>query len=212
MPSRTPPHVTRSHSTLPAGNRADTPPVPAPPPTVNPPSGLRLIAAFEAAKGFLVLVAGSGVLLLLHANVQALAQRLVAHLHLNPANRIPLVFLHLAAESTSTRLRWLAMGALTYALLRLWEAVGLWTGRRWAEMMGVLSGLVYIPFELRLLYRHPGFEPLIAVSVNVVVVWYLWVRLRPDGEPADRHGGWCRWGPGARRSRAHASMRRTTTR
>lgn len=151
--------------------------------TPHAPRALRLIAAFEAAKGLMVLVAGSGVLLLLHANVQALAARLVVHLHLNPANRIPLVFLHLAAESTSSRLRWLALGALTYAVLRLLEAVGLWTGRRWAEMMGVLSGLVYIPFELRLLVRHPGVEPLLALTVNVVVVWYLWARLRRGPMP-----------------------------
>jgi len=141
--------------------------------------GLRLIAAVEAAKGLLVLAAGSGMLLLLHSDVQAIAERLVLHLHLNPASRLPRIFLHLASESTSARLRWIAAGALLYALLRLTEAAGLWAGRRWAEWMGVWSGLVYVPFELRGMLLRPGLEPLTALAVNLAVVLYLFARLRP---------------------------------
>lgn len=148
--------------------------------------GLRLIAAFEAAKGLLVLAAGSGVLVALHSDVQAVAERLVLHLHLNPASRLPRIFLRLAAQTTSARLRWIAVGALLYALLRFAEAAGLWTGRRWAEWLGVWSGLVYVPFELRGMLLRPGLEPLTALVVNLAVVLYLFARLRPaaDGPSA----------------------------
>jgi hypothetical protein len=47
------------------------------------------VAAFEAAKGLLVLAAGFGLLSLLHKDVQVLAERFVDRLHLNPAKRYP---------------------------------------------------------------------------------------------------------------------------
>jgi hypothetical protein len=51
--------------------------------------GLRTIAAFEAAKGLLVLAAGVAALRFIRADVQAAAEELVRHFHLNPASRSP---------------------------------------------------------------------------------------------------------------------------
>lgn len=146
--------------------------------------GLRLIALFEAAKGLVVLLAGSGLLLLVHRNVQAIAERVVLHLHLNPASRYPRIFLHLATEATGSRLRWLALGALVYSLLRLAEAVGLWGERRWAERLGVVSGAIYVPFEARALIVHPGPEPALALLVNLGVVVFLGARLIHPNAPS----------------------------
>jgi uncharacterized membrane protein (DUF2068 family) len=140
--------------------------------------GLRAIALFEAGKGLAVLVAGSGILLLVHRDVQAMAERLVAHLHLNPASRYPRIFLHVVTEATPGRLRLLALGALIYALLRFAEAWGLWWNRRWAEWMGVITGLVYVPVEARAVIRRPGLEPATFLTINLAVVIYLALRLR----------------------------------
>jgi len=101
--------------------------------------GIRMIAGYEAAKGLLVLVAGTGLLLLVHRDAQALAERLVTHLHLDPAKRVPRIFLQFMTEVTPGRLRWLALGAMAYALMRFAEAYGLWRGRRWAEWLGVVT-------------------------------------------------------------------------
>jgi uncharacterized membrane protein (DUF2068 family) len=135
--------------------------------------GLRAVAAFEALKGVLVLIAGSGLLLLVHRDVQAISERLVAHLHLDPASRYPRALLRVAAGATSERLRMLAFGALAYAGLRFVEAFGLWRERRWAAWMGVVSGLVYVPFEARALVRRPGLESAIALVLNLAVVLFL---------------------------------------
>ena len=132
---------------------------------------------FEAIKGLLVLAAGTGFLLLVHRDVQAMAERIVEHLRLNPAQHYPRIFLEVAGRSTPGRLYLLALGALIYALLRFAEAVGLWHGRRWAERFGVGTGLMYVPFELAALVRHPGAEPVIALVVSLGVVLYLWLRL-----------------------------------
>lgn len=84
--------------------------------------GLRTAAAFEALKGAAVLVAGSGLLLLVHRDAQAVAERFVMHLHLNPAARYPRIFIELATRSTGPHLRLLAAGALAYSLVRFIEA------------------------------------------------------------------------------------------
>ena len=70
--------------------------------------GIRAIAIHEAAKGALVLLAGFGLLGLLHRDVEALAERLVTFSHLNPASKYPRIFLDAATRVTDTQLWWLA--------------------------------------------------------------------------------------------------------
>jgi uncharacterized membrane protein (DUF2068 family) len=140
--------------------------------------GLRAIAIYEAAKGLIVLVSGSGLLLLVHRDAQAIAERLVAHVHLNPASRYPRIFVQIATGASPFRLRLLALGALIYALLRFAEAVGLWHARRWAEWFAVATGLLYVPFEVAALIRRPSIEVMFALLTSLGIVAYLAMRLR----------------------------------
>lgn len=140
--------------------------------------GIRAIAIFEAAKGLLVLISGSGFLMLVHRDAQAIAERLVAHAHLNPASRYPRIFLQLATGASPSRLHVLALGALIYSLLRFAEALGLWHARRWAEWFGVATGLLYVPFELASLIRAPNIEAAVALLASLGIVAYLALRLR----------------------------------
>jgi len=80
---------------------------------------LRLIALFEAAKAVLVLAAGSGLLFLLHRDVQDVADRIVEHFHLNPASRESRILYRAVMDATPGRLRWLAAAAVAYAAFRL---------------------------------------------------------------------------------------------
>ena len=140
--------------------------------------GLRTIAVYEAAKGLVVLLSGSGFLLLVHRDAQAIAERMVAHVHLNPASRYPRIFVQIATGASPFRLRMLALGALVYALLRFAEAVGLWHGRRWAEWFAVATGLLYVPFEVAALIRRPNIEVFFALATSLGIVVYLLIRLR----------------------------------
>lgn len=151
--------------------------------------GLRLTAIFEATKGLLVLLAGSGFLLLVHRDVQDIAERFIDRLHLDPASRYPRIFLKAATEATPSGLRLLALGALCYAIIRFVEAAGLWHGKRWAEWLGVASGLMYMPLELRAFIRHPGIEPLVALALNAGVVVFLGLQLESkDAFPEESPG------------------------
>lgn len=140
--------------------------------------GIRTVAMLEGAKGAVVLLAGFGLFSLVHRDVQRFAEILVAHAHLNPASRVPRVFLAFANRLDDTRLWQLAAGALAYAAVRLVEAYGLWYGRRWGEVFAAASGAVYVPFELRELFHRPSLLSLSLLALNLGIVGYMLYSLR----------------------------------
>ena len=136
------------------------------------------MAAFEAAKGLLVMATGLGFLSLLHHDVQRAAESVVRHLHLNPARHYPRVFLEAAAQLTDTRLWLLASGAFAYAVVRGVEAYGLWSARAWAQWFAILSGAVYLPIEIYELIHHATAPKAVVLLVNVGIVGYVcYIRL-----------------------------------
>ena len=139
--------------------------------------GVRAIAMLEAGKGLLALVAGSGLLLLWDADLQALGNNLLRHLHLNPGRKYANVLWEALTSAAHDHLHLIAIGVLCYALVRFIEAGGLWHERRWAEWLGALSGGVYVPLEVRELLLRPGLPSLILLTMNVFIVVYLARRL-----------------------------------
>jgi uncharacterized membrane protein (DUF2068 family) len=128
------------------------------------------VAFFEAFKGAVVLAAASGLMLLIHRDLHALAERLVAHTHLNPASRYPHIFLEAVDHLQSAQLSLLALGAAAYSALRFLEAYGLFRRAAWAEVLAALSGAIYVPFEIANLLRHFTWVSLGALVLNVLVV------------------------------------------
>ena len=150
--------------------------------------GLRWIAVFEAAKGLLILLAGIGLLLLLHRDVRDTAEQLIRHFHLNPANRYPQIFLNAASQLTDSRLWLLALGALLYSLFRFTEAVGLWYQKRWAEWLGLFSGSLYVPIEAYELFEGVSWPKVLVLAVNLLIVAYLANVLVRTSREQDRTG------------------------
>ena len=140
-------------------------------------SGLRMVAIFEGVKGLLVLLTGFGLLAILHKNIHYVAVQLVQHIHLNPASHYPRIFLDLADRITDARLWALAAAAMTYAVVRIVEAVGLWLQRRWAEWFGLLTGGIYIPVEIYEVLHGITWPKVTVLVVNVWIVLYLAVAL-----------------------------------
>jgi uncharacterized membrane protein (DUF2068 family) len=149
-------------------------------------SGLRVVALFEGAKGVLVLLAGCGLLTLLHHDLHEAAANLVTHLHLNPASHYPRIFLDLSEQVDDQKLWAMAGAALAYALARLAEAAGLWLRKEWAEWFGVLTGGIYIPVELYEVSRGITWPRIVVATVNVGVVSYLLLVLIKNGGHAKR--------------------------
>ena len=131
---------------------------------------LRIVAVFELAKGLLVLVAGLGLLAFVHRDVRDVAEELLAHLHLDPASRVPAVFVALAERVASIDLWMLAIGAALYAAVRVAEGYGLWNDREWAQWVGAASGLIYVPFEIYALAKGVTLLKLATFGLNLLVV------------------------------------------
>ena len=131
------------------------------------------MALFEGAKGGLVLLAGFGLLALIHHDLHAAAEQLVRHFHINPASHYPRIFLDLSSRLTDMKLWAVALGAMFYAVIRFAEAYGLWKQRPWAEWFGLLSGGMYIPIELYEVLQGVTWPRLTVLVVNGVIVAYL---------------------------------------
>ena len=131
---------------------------------------IRAVAYFEAAKGVVVLLAATGLLSLIHRDLQAAAAVFIEHSHLNPAAKYPQIFLDAASKLNDSRLLLLAAGAATYALVRLVEAYGLFFERAWAEVLAAASGAIYVPFEILALVRKPTWHAGVLFAVNVAIV------------------------------------------
>lgn len=131
---------------------------------------VRAIAVFEGFKGFLAICAASGLLLLVHEDLHALAVSLVEHTHLNPAAKYPRIFVEAATHLQDSRLVLLALGAGAYSLLRFVEAYGLYREKTWAEALAAVSGAIYVPFEMAELVHRPGWLSVVLLAVNIAIV------------------------------------------
>jgi len=137
-------------------------------------TGLKGIALFEASKGLLVLLTALAAFRYIHYDWQLLAERIVAHFHMNPARRYPRILLALSHNMTEPRLLALAFGALFYVALRWVEAYGLWFGRNWATMLGIISAGLYLPFEIIELVYRPSLLAALVLGSNIVIIYVLW--------------------------------------
>jgi len=145
-------------------------------------TGVRAVAIVEAVKGVLVLLAGFGLLALVHRDVEAIAEKLVRLSHLDPASRFPRIFLDAAGRVTDGRLWFLAAAAGVYATVRIVEAYGLWHERRWAEWFALLSGGLYIPIEIYEMLRHATWLKAAVLLTNVAIVLYMAYALKHSAE------------------------------
>jgi uncharacterized membrane protein (DUF2068 family) len=136
-------------------------------------TGLRLVALFEAGKGLLVLLVGLELLSLVHQGAQNVGEEIVERFHLNFARRHPRILLYAATHLNDSNVRLLALAALAYSTVRFVEAYGLWRVRAWAEWFAIVSGGVYLPFELYELIRHPTLVKVVVLLVNAAIVAYL---------------------------------------
>jgi uncharacterized membrane protein (DUF2068 family) len=140
--------------------------------------GLRTVAAFEAAKGLLVVVLLI-LLLAVHNRIEDYAEDLLFHLHIDFDHHFAQRFLRSASWLSDSPLWTVTIGATVYASVRFVEAWGLWNRRVWAEWFALLSGAIYLPFELLKVAEKATWEHVGILATNVVIVLYmLFIRIR----------------------------------
>jgi len=135
---------------------------------------LRGIATLELAKGMIVLLAACGVLLLVRReDPWDIADGLLRLLHISPDHHFAQVFLDWADSLTSAKIWTVAAAALSYSILRFLEAYGLWYARAWAEWIALISGSLYLPFEIYKLIHKQNLFHISVFLVNVAIVLYM---------------------------------------
>lgn len=147
-------------------------------------AGLRGVAIFEAVKAVAVLALGLGILTLVHRNAHDAAEHVIHALHLNAHGRISGIFLRLSENVTDAKLWAAAAGALMYSIIRLVEAYGLWHGRVWAEWFALLSGCLYLPWEVYEVIDHPSALKYAVLGANFgIVIFMAYVRWKERNAP-----------------------------
>ena len=141
-------------------------------------AGLRAVASFEALKGTAVLLLGIA-LLIFHRHAEEFAGRLLFHLHMDPDRRIAHAVMNAATKLTDTRLWTIAAATLTYSAVRFVEAWGLWNRRVWAEWFALLSGAMYLPWEILRITERADWERIAVLGINILIIVYmLEIRIR----------------------------------
>jgi len=83
------------------------------------------------------------------------------------------MFLDFADRITEKNLWTAAVILSAYCTLRFVEAYGLWRARPWAEWFALISGTIYLPFEVTELIRHPTPVHAGILIANIIVVGYM---------------------------------------
>ena len=141
--------------------------------------GLRTVATIEAVKGVVVVLLACGLLMLMHKDLDEVADRVTDFLRVDPEGRISNLLYRLADKATDKSLWIIALGALVYSAVRFVEAYGLWHERDWAEWFALLSGCLYLPYEIFSLVRHEDLVRWAIFGINVLIVLYM-LKLRME--------------------------------
>jgi uncharacterized membrane protein (DUF2068 family) len=143
-------------------------------------AGLRTVALFEALKGVVALLGAFVFIRMIRHDVDfgEAAEHILFRFHINPSHhRWSQQVLHAADKISEANIAMILGLAIGYATLRAVEGYGLWKARAWAEWLAIISGCLYLPFEVYEVIRHPNELHWIVLGINIVVVLYIgWVR------------------------------------
>jgi len=140
--------------------------------------GLRGVALFEALKGVLAIAGAWWILTLRHKDLLRVAEHMLRRFHIAPDHHFAIAFMRFAETINGRDLRVVILLVLIYAAIRFTEAAGLWLEKEWAEWFALISGGVYIPFEILELFHHPNGPKWAILLINLIIVLYMaWLLL-----------------------------------
>jgi uncharacterized membrane protein (DUF2068 family) len=141
-------------------------------------AGLRTVAVFEASKGLLV-VALAIVLIAVRGQIEDYTEDFLYSLHLDPDRRLARMVMEAATKLSDARTWTVFLAAATYSTVRFVEAWGLWHMRIWAEWFALLSGTLYLPWEILKVAERATWERVGVLVINIAIILYmLFIRVR----------------------------------
>lgn len=145
-----------------------------------------LIGVFKLFKALLLIAAGIGAIKLMHKDLASTAMHWVQVLRVDPDNRYVHGILARIFRVTPKQLKELSVGTFVYAGVFLTEGLGLLLRKHWAEYFTIISTGLFIPLEMYEVARHFTVIKLAVTVVNVLIVWYLVVRVRSRSKTSFR--------------------------
>ena len=135
--------------------------------------GLKWIGGFKLFMGLLLTVVATGVLALIHKDVEAVVAHWVSLLRFDPENRHIAALLAQLGLLEDKQLKEIGGFTFVYAGLLLTEGVGLLMKKRWVEFLAVIATASFIPLEIHEVIKRFGFGRLSLLIINVGIVWFL---------------------------------------
>ena len=131
---------------------------------------LRTIALLELFKGVVVLAAAIS---LYWVDASDVAGAFLNYLHISPDRHFAHMLFRLADRLSNVKLWHLILGASVYSGLRFAESFGLWRARAWAEWVALVSGAIYLPYEIVRLAHRVTLLHVSVFLVNLAVVAFM---------------------------------------
>lgn len=141
---------------------------------------LKALGSWEAMKGLIAVIVGLGLHQLTPPKIQEILESLFMHLHLNPGTIVNKFILHDSRFLTPSNLTLVLVGSLVYCIIRFIEVYGLWNGYRWIQWFALLSGAVYLPFELYEMVTQLSVLSCYIFIINLFILGYLYFLLREN--------------------------------
>lgn len=135
--------------------------------------GLRAVATLEFFKGVIAVLAAIGLLVLIHKDPWDVAARTLQFLGIDLDWRFAQAILDFADRITERTIKTAVVVAIAYSVLRFVEAYGLWRTRVWAEWLALVSGAIYLPFEIYEMVRKPSALHIGIFAVNLGILAYI---------------------------------------
>jgi uncharacterized membrane protein (DUF2068 family) len=147
---------------------------------------LFLIGLFKLFKALLLIAIGIAALRFLHKDLSNSVLHWAQVLRVDTDNRYIHGFLVRIFRVTPKQLKELSVGTFVYAGLFLTEGLGLLLRKHWAEYFTIITTGALIPIEIHELVRHFTVVKLVVTVINVLIVWYLVVRVRSRSKTFSR--------------------------
>jgi uncharacterized membrane protein (DUF2068 family) len=148
-------------------------------------TALRLIGAFKLLKALLLAGVALGAFNLLNPATAEHADRLASMFAWRFGPQAMFSVHYRLTHLENAHLPAVALIACLYGLLFAVEGVGLWMGKRWAEYLTLVATSSLVPFEIYELVQRVSWPRVATLVVNLLVVGYLFWRLR-QGAPHKR--------------------------
>lgn len=139
---------------------------------------LFLIGLFKLTKALLLIAIGISALRFVHRDLGASVLHWAEVFRVDPDNRYVHRLLVRIFRVTPRQLRELSVGTFLYAGIFLIEGMGLLLRKHWAEYFVIISTGGLIPLELYEMVRHFSLVKVGVTAINLLIVWYLVVRVR----------------------------------